>query len=87
MLGNMPFVIIWWFIFCIVNFSFPLSLNFIGEIIILIVILNWNVGILLYLMLIRFFRAAYSLYLFSYIYHGKNLYYENKIYSSVLKEY
>ncbi|KAG5312439.1 NU4M oxidoreductase, partial [Acromyrmex insinuator] len=56
------------------KFCFPLSLNFIGEIIILIRILNWGVG-------------AYSLYLFSYVYHGKNIYYENKIYNSNLKEF
>ncbi|KAG5346082.1 NU4M oxidoreductase, partial [Acromyrmex charruanus] len=40
------------------------------EIIILIRILNWNVGILI---LICFLRGAYSLYLFSYVYHGKNI--------------
>ncbi|KAG5328732.1 NU4M oxidoreductase, partial [Acromyrmex charruanus] len=34
-----------------------------------------------------FFRSVYSLYLYSYVYHGKNIYYENKIYNSNLKEY
>lgn len=84
---NLPVVIIWWFIFCIINFSFPLSLRFLGEIIILIRILNWDIFILIYLRLICFFRAAYSLYLCSYVYHGNNIYYENKIYYSNLKEY
>ena len=53
----------------------------------LIRIVNWDLGIIIYLMLICFFNRAYSLYLFSYIYHGKNIYYENKDYSSNLKEY
>ncbi|KAG5345916.1 NU1M oxidoreductase, partial [Acromyrmex charruanus] len=35
-------IIIFLFLFCIINFSFPLSLNFIGEIIMLIRILNWD---------------------------------------------
>ncbi|KAG5329096.1 NU4M oxidoreductase, partial [Acromyrmex heyeri] len=86
-IGNLPVVIMWWFIFCIVNFSFPLSLNFVGEIMILMRILNWDIYMLIYLRLICFFRAAYSLYLCSYVYHGKNIYYENKIYYSNLKEY
>ena len=47
---------------------------------------------IIYLMLICFFRRAYSLYLFSYVYYGKNIYYKNiyyknKIYNSDLKEY
>ncbi|KAG5346713.1 NU4M oxidoreductase, partial [Acromyrmex charruanus] len=45
------------------------------------------IGILIYLILICFFRAAYSLYLYSYVYHGKNIYHENKIYNFNLKEY
>jgi len=84
---NLPTVIIWWFMFCIINFSFPLSLNFVGETLMLIRIVNWDLGIIIYLMLICFFSRAYSLYLFSYIYHGKNIYYENKVYNSSLKVY
>lgn len=86
-LRNIPAITIWWFIFCIANFSFPLSLNFIGEIIILMTILNWNILTLVYLILIRFFRAAYSLYLFSYTYHGSTPYYESRASSPTLKEY
>jgi len=74
------------FYFVFINFSFPLSLNFIGEIMILIGIFNWNAGVLINLILICFFRRAYSLYLFSYVYHEKNIYYENN-YNSDLKEY
>ncbi|KAG5336854.1 NU4M oxidoreductase, partial [Acromyrmex heyeri] len=47
LVSNLPTAIIWWFLFCIINFSFPLSLNFIGEIIILIRILNWDISILI----------------------------------------
>jgi len=87
MIRNLPTIIIWWFLFCIMNFSFPLSLNFIGETLILIRIVNWDLMMIIYLILICFFRRAYSLYLFSYVYHGKNIYYESKIYNSSLKEY
>jgi len=50
MVRNLPAVIIWWFLFCIINFSFPLSLNFIGETLMLIRIVNWDLGIIVYLM-------------------------------------
>ena len=39
------------------------------------------------LILVCFFRTVFSLYLFSYVYHGKNIYNENKVYDSCLKEY
>jgi len=86
-ISNLPSIIIWWFLFCIINFSFPVSLNFIGESLMLIRILNWDIGIIWYLMLVCFFRRAYSLYLYSYVSHGKNIYYESKIFRSNLKEY
>uniref|UniRef100_UPI0030023818 NADH dehydrogenase subunit 4 n=1 Tax=Mycetophylax simplex TaxID=341688 RepID=UPI0030023818 len=87
MVNNLPSLILWWFMFCVINFSFPLSLNFISEMLMLMSILNWNFSMLLFLMFICFFSSAYSLYLFSYIYHGKNMYYENKVYNCLLKEY
>ena len=42
-------------------------------------------GILVYLIIICFFRRAYSLYLFSYIQHG-DIYIEEKINFSLVKE-
>lgn len=71
LINFIPSIILWWFILCISNFSFPLSVNFIGEIIAIIVILNFNIIIIFFLILICFFRGAYSLYLFSIIYHGE----------------
>lgn len=70
LIRKLPTFILWWFLLCSVNFSFPFSLNFIREILILIVILNWSSFTLVYLIIICFFRRAYSLYLFSYVYHG-----------------
>lgn len=67
-------VIIWWFLICSSNFSFPFSLNFLGEIRLIIVLLGWWGGRLLFLILICFFSGAYSLYLYSIICHGTRLY-------------
>lgn len=70
MINKIPMICIWWFIFCVMNFSYPFSLNFIREIIILIVLLNWEIYLLLFLVIICFYRSVYSLYLFSFVYHG-----------------
>lgn len=55
-----------WFLLCISNISFPLSLNFIGEIFLIIGIINYRESILSVLILIIFFSACYTLYLYSY---------------------
>jgi len=80
-------IIIWWFLLCIANFSFPFSLNFFRELIILRVILNWNFYIIIYLIIICFFRSAYSLYLFSYIQHGGKRFRSLKFRRRIIKEF
>lgn len=70
-LGLLPDYVIWWFLLCVVNFSFPLSLNFFGELFIIGSIIIWRYNVILGVRLICFIRRAYSLYLFSYIQHGE----------------
>lgn len=67
---KLSLISLWWFIFCVRNFSYPFSLNFIGEILILGVFVNWERRLIIFYILICFFRRAYSLYLFSYVQHG-----------------
>lgn len=87
LIRKLSILILWWFLLCSVNFSFPFSMNFIREILILIVIVNWDNFIMIYLVLICFFRRAYSLYLFSYVLHG-GLNYEEGVYNiSLIKEF
>lgn len=88
LIRKLSILILWWFILCSANFSFPFSINFIREIIILIVIINWDNFIIIYLILICFFRSAYSLYLFSYVRHGEENYREGVNYlGCIIKEY
>lgn len=77
---------IWWFLFCSSNFSFPLSINFFREVLIIRVILTWEVSLIIFLIIICFFRRAYSLYLYSYIQHGE-LYFEEKINIGRIKDF
>lgn len=85
LINLIPFIIILWFIICIFNFSFPICLNFISEIFIIMTLINWELSLIIYLIIIRFIRRAYSLYLYSYVIHG-NLNISIKINSGLFKE-
>uniref|UniRef100_A0AAU7YSC0 NADH-ubiquinone oxidoreductase chain 4 n=1 Tax=Pheidole spathifera TaxID=615503 RepID=A0AAU7YSC0_9HYME len=87
MISKLSVLMLWWFLLCSVNFSFPFSLNFISEMMILMLIVNWDSTMMIYLMLICFFSSAYSLYLFSYVSHGSNSY-ESSFYNiGLIKEF
>jgi len=85
-LVGIPTIAIWWFLLCSANFSFPFSLGFVREILMLISLLNWDVILIVYLFIICFFRSAYSLYLFSYVQHG-SLMLDVKVKIGVIKEF
>lgn len=88
MLRIIPVFSLWWFLLCAANFSFPLSLNFIREIFMLRVLLNWDSVIIIYLILVCFFRRAYSLYLFSFVQHGDKSYFLSKsFFLRLIKEF
>jgi len=70
-LAFIPSVSMWWFLLCSRNIAAPPSLNLIGEIGLLNSVLGWSQYSIILLILISFFRAAYSLYLYSYSQHGK----------------
>nr|BBU67674.1 NADH dehydrogenase subunit 4 [Polistes riparius] len=63
---------LFWFLLCSSNLSAPVSLNLISEIFLLISMVCWNLKLMMILMLLCFFSAVYSLYLFSYSQHGMN---------------
>lgn len=86
-MGNLSIIAFWWFILCVSNFSYPFSLNFIREIFILSTVLNWEVRLVIYLMLVCFLSRAYSLYLFAYIQHGRYIYHEKKYNIRRIKEF
>lgn len=87
-LNKLPNIAFWWFILCISNFSYPFSLNFLRELIILIIIINWDFIFIIYLIIICFIRGAYSLYLYSYVQYGGDIVdLVNKFDISLIKEY
>nr|AVE15744.1 NADH dehydrogenase subunit 4 [Hierodulella sp. JZ-2017] len=80
LLNLMPSMALWWFLLSSCNMAAPPSLNLLGEIGLLNSMVGWMWMVMLFLMLISFFSAAYTLFLYSYSQHG--IYYSG-IYSSV----
>lgn len=61
---------LFWFLLCSSNLSAPVSLNLIRELFLLIRLICWNLKLILIIILLCFFRAVYSLYLFRFRQHG-----------------
>lgn len=71
LISLIPSIRLWWFLLRSSNMAAPPSLNLLGEIILINRLISWNSLCIIILALISFFRAVYSLYLYSYIQHGK----------------
>nr|UUF67484.1 NADH dehydrogenase subunit 4 [Statilia sp.] len=80
LLNLMPSMALWWFLLSSCNMAAPPSLNLLGEIGLFNSMVGWMWMVMLFLMMISFFSAAYTLYLYSYSQHGT---YYSGMYSSV----
>nr|UTY22593.1 NADH dehydrogenase subunit 4 [Tomostethus sp. 1 QHW-2022a] len=77
LINFMPSLSLWWFLLCSSNMAAPPSLNLLSEIMLINSMISWNYLVMMFLMLLSFFSASYTLYLYSYTQHGKlnfNLY-------------
>lgn len=66
-----PRITLWWFLLCARNIACPPTINLLGEIGLLNRSIGWSWITIIALRFLSFFRAAYSLFLFSYTQHGK----------------
>nr|YP_010939060.1 NADH dehydrogenase subunit 4 [Cryptocercus punctulatus]AVN68143.1 NADH dehydrogenase subunit 4 [Cryptocercus punctulatus]WLF00972.1 NADH dehydrogenase subunit 4 [Cryptocercus punctulatus] len=66
----MPSMSMWWFLLSSCNMAAPPSLNLLGEISLLNSLISWSLLCMFALILLSFFSAVYTLYLFSYSQHG-----------------
>nr|YP_009406974.1 NADH dehydrogenase subunit 4 [Stygiocaris lancifera]ASA39510.1 NADH dehydrogenase subunit 4 [Stygiocaris lancifera] len=71
LMNFMPSMAMWWFLLSASNMAAPPSLNLLGEISLIIGVLSWVKVSFMGLILISFFSAAYTLYMFSMSQHGK----------------
>nr|URX53611.1 NADH dehydrogenase subunit 4 [Cryptotermes sp. 3 AB-2022a] len=70
LLNLMPSMAFWWFMLSACNMAAPPSLNLLGEIGLLNSLVAWSWVSMMFLVILSFFSAAYTLYLFSYSQHG-----------------
>nr|ALO64708.1 NADH dehydrogenase subunit 4 [Sphecodes ephippius] len=70
MMSYLPKMSLMWFLLCSSNMSAPISLNLVGEIFLLMGVLNWMLYMLVSMILFCMLSFIYSLYLFCYIQHG-----------------
>nr|YP_009349826.1 NADH dehydrogenase subunit 4 [Metrioptera bonneti]AQM39962.1 NADH dehydrogenase subunit 4 [Metrioptera bonneti] len=70
LMNFMPSMAMWWFLLSSSNMAAPPSLNLMGEIGLFNSLVGWSWVTMFMLMLLSFFSAAYTLYLYSYSQHG-----------------
>nr|YP_009500644.1 NADH dehydrogenase subunit 4 [Ernolatia moorei]AWT58419.1 NADH dehydrogenase subunit 4 [Ernolatia moorei] len=87
MMNFMPSMSLWWFLLLSSNMAAPPSLNLMGEISLINSVVSWSNVSMILLMLISFFSAGYSLYLYSFIQHGKYFYGLYSFYMGLSREY
>jgi NADH-ubiquinone oxidoreductase chain 4 len=66
----LPGLSLWWILLSACNMAAPPSLNLMGEIMLLVGLYGWCFFVLLALIVVSFFGAAYTLYLYSISQHG-----------------
>lgn len=71
LMNFMPRITLWWFLLRSCNIAAPPSLNLLSEISLLNRMVAWSWVTILMLSFLSFFRAAYTLYIYSYSQHGK----------------
>nr|YP_009250618.1 NADH dehydrogenase subunit 4 [Heterotermes malabaricus]AMX22947.1 NADH dehydrogenase subunit 4 [Heterotermes malabaricus] len=70
LMNLMPSMTMWWFMLSACNMAAPPSLNLLGEIGLLSSLVSWSWCLMLVLIFLSFFSAAYTLYMYSYSQHG-----------------
>nr|QUB07119.1 NADH dehydrogenase subunit 4 [Donacia flemola] len=87
LMNIMPNLAFWWFLFCICNMAAPPSLNLFSEIILMGSLIKYSWMLSISLVMLSFFSAIYSLFLFSFPQHGLSSSYLYSFYPGIYREY
>ena len=71
LLNFIPRIGLWWFLLRAGNMAAPPTLNLLGEVRLIIRVVSWSKVRIIIIALLSFFRAAYTLYIYSLSQHGK----------------
>lgn len=78
-----PNLRLWWFLFRIINISAPITINLFGELFLSVRLIKYRLLLSIFLIIMIFLRACYSIYIYRYINHGQGwIIFSNKIISS-----
>nr|YP_010735464.1 NADH dehydrogenase subunit 4 [Rhipicephalus rutilus]WEI30798.1 NADH dehydrogenase subunit 4 [Rhipicephalus rutilus] len=78
-----PNLSLWWFLFSIINMSAPMTMNLFGELFLGVSLMKYSLLLSIFLMMMIFLSACYSMYMYSYINHGQGwMIFSNKMISS-----
>jgi NADH-ubiquinone oxidoreductase chain 4 len=87
LMNLMPRMALWWFLLCSANMAAPPTLNLLGEISLFNGLISWSWLCIVGLAFLSFFRAGYTLYIYSYSQHGKIFSCLYSLGTGVLREY
>nr|WEG22885.1 NADH dehydrogenase subunit 4 [Diprion sp.] len=87
LINFMPSMCLWWFLLCSSNMAAPPSLNLLGEIMLINSLIMWNKFIFLLVIMLSFFSACYTLYLYSFTQHGSMNYYSYSFSQGQIREF
>nr|YP_009731715.1 NADH dehydrogenase subunit 4 [Carpophilus dimidiatus]QHR79663.1 NADH dehydrogenase subunit 4 [Carpophilus dimidiatus] len=87
LMNFMPSMSFWWFMLSSSNMAAPPSLNLLGEIVLINSLVSYHWLSMIFLSLMSFFSAVYSLFLFSFSQHGKFYSGIYSFYSGYSREY
>lgn len=86
-LNIIPRLSLWWFLLCSSNMAAPPSLNLLREILLINSLVSYRSLTILFLSLLSFFSAVYSLFLYSFSQHGSLYSGLYRFYQGVFREY
>nr|ARH54203.1 NADH dehydrogenase subunit 4 [Coleoptera sp. 2 AH-2016] len=87
LINILPSMSLWWFLLCSSNMAAPPSLNLLGEILLINSLVGYSWLMMVFLSLISFFSAVYSLYLYSFTQHGIYSYSVYSFFEGSFREY
>nr|QWB85724.1 NADH dehydrogenase subunit 4 [Stenodryas sp. N127] len=87
LLNVMPGLSLWWFLLCSSNMAAPPSLNLLGEIMLINSLMSYSWLVMIFLSLVSFFSAVYSLFLYSFSQHGSFYMGVFSVYQGLFREY
>nr|YP_009992033.1 NADH dehydrogenase subunit 4 [Rhipicephalus decoloratus]QNN85504.1 NADH dehydrogenase subunit 4 [Rhipicephalus decoloratus] len=67
-----PNLTLWWFLFSIINMSAPMTMNLFGELFLMVSLMKFSMLLMSPMMILIFLSACYSMFMYSYINHGKS---------------